>query len=231
MKYLLQKICGGGYKQLNDSTVVNHSGLLILGAGGHGRVVADIASLVYDEICFIDDNRKAEGYKNIPVVGDSSYAILQRDRYDAFVAIGDSRTREKLNLKYKSNGVKLVSLVHPDACIATGVEIGNGTVIMAGAVVNCGTKIGDGVILNTGATVDHDNRIGDYSHISVGSHLAGTVTVGEHTWIGAGSVISNNLCICDNCMVGAGAVVVKDITEPGTYLGIPATLRKKGNSS
>ena len=222
---------GGGNKQLNSTATVNHSGLLILGAGGHGKVVADIASFAYEKICFIDDSRKIDGYKDIPVVGDSSYAILHKERYDVFVAIGDSRTREQLNLRYKSNGVTLVSLVHPDAYIAADVEIGSGTVIMAGTVVNGGSKIGDGVILNTGATVDHDNQIGDYSHISVGAHLAGTVTVGKHTWIGAGSVISNNLHVCDNCLIGAGAAVVKDITEPGTYLGVPASMRKRENSS
>lgn len=216
----------GGYNQLDTITVTNRTGLLILGTGGHGRVVADIASFTYDETYFIDDNLEADGYKDIPVVGDSSYAVLHKDCFDVFVAVGDSKVREKLNLEYKSNGVTLVSLVHPDACVAADVEIGNGTVIMAGAVVNSGSRIGDGVILNTGATVDHDNRIGDYSHISVGSHLAGTVTVGRHTWIGAGSVVSNNISVCDDCMVGAGAVVVKDITEPGTYLGMPAAMRK-----
>ena len=94
---------------------------------------------------------------------------------------------------------------------------------MAGAVINCCTKIGKGCIINTGATIDHDNLIEDYVHISPGVHLAGTVKVGQGSWLGIGSVVSNNINITSGCKVGAGAVVVKDITEPGTYVGVPVT--------
>ena len=92
---------------------------------------------------------------------------------------------------------------------------------MAGVVINCCTRIGKGCIINTGATIDHDNLIEDYVHISPGAHLAGTVKVGQGSWLGIGSVVSNNVNITSGCKVGAGAVVVKDITEPGTYVGVP----------
>ena len=100
------------------------------------------------------------------------------------------------------------------------------TVIMAGAVVNPGASVGKGCIVNTCSSVDHDCRVGDYVHIAVGAHLCGTVAVGEGTWIGAGSTVSNNVSVCGECMIGAGAVVVRDITEAGTYLGVPAKKKK-----
>ena len=100
--------------------------------------------------------------------------------------------------------------------------LGAGTVVMAGAVINCCTKIGKGCIINTGSTIDHDNLIEDYVHISPGAHLAGTVNVGRGTWLGIGSIVSNNINITGDCKIGAGTVVVMDITELGTYVGVPS---------
>lgn len=100
--------------------------------------------------------------------------------------------------------------------------MGAGTVVMAGAIINCCSRIGEGCIVNTGATIDHDNVIEDYVHISPGVHTAGTVEIGKGTWIGIGGVVSNNVNITSGCMIGAGAVVVEDITEAGTYVGVPS---------
>ena len=97
---------------------------------------------------------------------------------------------------------------------------------MPNAVINAGAKIGEHCIINTGAIVEHDNILENYVHISVGAKLAGTAHVGIATWIGIGASVSNNLSICENCMIGAGAVVVKDITESGTYIGVPARRMK-----
>ena len=126
-----------------------------------------------------------------------------------------------------------VSKVLDAVCVATddqrifdAVVIGEGSIVMAGAVINPGTKIGRGVIVNTSSSVDHDCRIGDFVHIAVGAHLCGTVTAGEKTWIGAGATVINNISICNDCMIGAGAVIVKDITEQGTYVGVPARFLK-----
>ncbi|MBQ7830913.1 MAG: acetyltransferase, partial [Clostridia bacterium] len=108
------------------------------------------------------------------------------------------------------------------AIIGACVEVGAGTAIMAGAVINPCSKLGKGVILNTCSSVDHDCIIGNYCHIAVGVHVAGTVTLGEKVWLGVGATIKNNVNICADCMIGAGAVVVKDIMESGTYIGVPA---------
>jgi len=188
--------------------------LTIIGASGHGKVVADIAKLNgYDVIVFLDDDENLTTCGGYSVVGRTDQVIDG----DVFVAIGNSDIRERF-----SRDRKLITLVHPNAIIASDVEIGEGTVVMAGVVINAGTKIGRGCIINTSSSIDHDCMIGDYVHIAVGAHLAGAVSVGKKTWIGAGATVSNNVDICSNCMIGAGAVVIKDITESGTYIGVPA---------
>lgn len=197
--------------------------LFIVGCSGHGKVVADIAlkQNKYKEILFLDDNPKSDSCMGISVAGSSTYKDITLED-EVIVAIGNPSIRQRLQEQYAERGLKLATLIHPQAVIGTNVRIDEGTVIMAGAVINPDAAIGKGVIINTGATVDHDDVIGDYAHISVGAHISGTVTVGQSTWIGAGAVVSNNLCICDNVMIGAGAVVIRDIEEPGTYVGVPA---------
>ena len=129
----------------------------------------------------------------------------------------------QLEMQMEVNANKLlVILIHPNAVVADDVEIGLGTVVMAGAVINPGAKIGNGVIVNTCSSIDHDCVLDDYSHVSVGAHLCGTVHVGKKTWIGAGATISNNIDICENCLIGAGAVVIKNLNTLGTYVGVPA---------
>jgi sugar O-acyltransferase (sialic acid O-acetyltransferase NeuD family) len=197
--------------------------LLIIGAGGHGRVVADIAKLSgqYQRIVFADDAeiKESGGY---PVVCKTADAVHLLIDYEVVVAIGNSQMRKRI-LKYlEACSGHLVVLVHPSAVVASDVALGAGSVVMANAVINCGSKIGKGVIVNTAATIDHDNQIGDFVHISPGAHLAGTVAIGDGTWIGIGASISNNLHICGGCTVGAGSVVIRDISEVGTYVGVPA---------
>lgn len=196
--------------------------LLIVGASGHGKVIADIAQKSgYEEIAFLDDNEAVTSCMGYPVIGKAGDASMYSD-WDFFVAIGNPQIRKRIQDTLTAFGKNVVTLIHPNAVIGANVEIGTGTVVMAGAVINPDTYIGDGCIINTGATVDHDNRISDFVHVSVGSHLAGTVIIGANTWIGAGAVVSNNITICGDCMIGTGAVVVKDITESGTYIGVPA---------
>lgn len=196
--------------------------LIIIGAGGHGKVIADIAkNNGYTDIAFLDDDENIHSCSGYNVIGTTN-AFSNYSERDFIVAVGNNEVREKIQKKLINEKINVVTLIHPKATIADNVSIGKGTVIMAGAVVNPETSIGNGCIINTGATVDHDNLIGDYVHISVGSHLAGMVHIGEKTWIGAGAIINNCLSVISNCMVGSGAVVVKNINEVGTYIGIPA---------
>ncbi len=196
------------------------NGLIIIGASGHGKVIADIATLNgYKEIAFLDDDENVKDCIGYPVIGKSTEA----PEGDLFVAVGNTAIRKRLMELYKNRNQPV--LVHPGAVIAKNVEIGTGTVIMAGVVVNPGTKIGSGCIINTSSSIDHDCVIGDFVHVSVGAHLSGTVVVGSETWIGAGATVSNNVNICSGCMIGAGAVVIRDIGKPGTYFGVPVKMK------
>ena len=193
--------------------------LVIIGASGHGKVVADIAVLnEYKDIVFLDDNKDIKECGGFPVVGKSTEA----PEGDLFVAVGNAAIRKRLMERYGDRRQPV--LIHPDAVVAQGVEIGEGSVIMAGTVINPGAKIGRGVIVNTTSSIDHDCSLGDYVHVAVGAHLCGTVSVGDETWIGAGATVSNNVNICGGCMIGAGTVVIKDIDQSGTYVGVPAKI-------
>lgn len=191
--------------------------LIIIGASGHGKVIADIAiKCGYEDIVFLDDNEKVTECAGYPVVGKTREAVEMDG--DKIVAIGNAEIREKIQSVLSG----VITLIHPDASISRRVRIGRGSVVMAGAVINSDTVIGKGCIINTGASVDHDCKLEDYVHISVGSHVAGTCNIGERTWVGAGAIVSNNISICNDCMLGAGAVVINDINKIGTYVGVPA---------
>lgn len=194
--------------------------LLIIGAGGHGRVAADVAEAMgkYSEIAFVDDG-VVEKMPRFPLLGGSAVAEEKKDEYEVFVAIGNSRVRQQIMEKLDA---EFATLIHPSAIIGSNVTIGAGTIIMPGAIINTETTIGKGVILNTASSVDHECEIGDYCHIAVGAHLCGAVHVGEHTWIGAGATVIQCVNVCEKCMIGAGAVVVENIMESGTYVGVPA---------
>lgn len=193
--------------------------LLIIGASGHGKVVADIARLNgYDSILFFDDDEKRRECGTYPIVGRSS--DIDDFEGDVFIAIGNAEIREKIHKSLTRR--KFPTLIHPAAVVADTAYIGEGTVIMAGAVVNADAAVGEGCIINTCASVDHDCVLGKYVHVSVGVHVSGTVNIGDRTWIGAGATVSNNLNLCSDCLIYAGAVVVKNIEESGAYLGVPA---------
>ena len=198
--------------------------LAIIGASGHGKVIADIAvKNGYKEIVFLDDNPNVQECAGFRVAGTSKDLDKYSD-YDVIVAIGNASIRKKIHKKVGED--RLTTLIHPQSVISRRVTIGKDTVVMAVAIVNSDTKIGEGCIINTGASVDHDCSIGDFVHVSVGAHVAGTVTIGNGTWVGAGATVSNNIEICEVCMIGAGALVIKNIKENGTYIGVPVKKMK-----
>ena len=202
--------------------------LVIVGASGHGKVVADIALKLqkYDEIIFLDDNKDLKECMGFEIVGTRLDANQYIKEAEFFVAIGDATIRKKVTNQLCEMGAYITSLIHPAAVIGTNVRIEKGVVVMAGAVINSGSIIGRGCIINTCASVDHDCRLEDWVHVSVGAHISGTVNVGEGTWVGAGTTITNNVNICSDCMIGAGTVVIKDIEEAGTYVGVPVRRTK-----
>ena len=198
--------------------------LLIIGASGHGKVIADIAIKMgkWQSIAFLDDDEGIKLSLGMNVIGKTDDAFKYINEFDIFVAIGNNETREKIQERLELEGASIPILIHPKAVIGEQVKLGSGTVIMAGVVINCCTSIGKGCIINTGATIDHDNILENFVHISPGVNLAGTVSIGKGSWIGIGSTVINNISITGGCKIGAGAVVIRDITEAGIYVGVPA---------
>ena len=198
--------------------------LVIIGANGHGKVVADIALATgqYKEIVFLCNFEKKTECMGYPIVGKNEDASRFIAEADFFVAIGESEIRRNLMEELIGQGAHMATLVHPSAVIGSRVEIGAGTVVMPGVIINAEARIGKGCILNTGSSVDHGCVLDDYTHVAVGAHLCGLVSVGMHTWIGAGAIVINGVHVCKDCIIGAGAVVTKNIKESGTYVGVPA---------
>lgn len=197
--------------------------LIIIGAGGHGKVIADAALKIgYTNICYIDDYAKGN-VMDFPIISTSAdIERLNDGSTDFIIGIGNNAVRKTIAETYN---IKWVSIVHPSAQIAFNVKIGKGTVVMANAVVNVCTTIGEHCIINTGAIVEHDNVIENYVHVSPNAALGGTVRVDAGSHIGIGATVKNNIDICSGCTIGAGAVVVKNINEPGTYVGVPVRKR------
>lgn len=203
--------------------------LLIIGAGGHGKVVADIAIRLgkYREIAFLDDDESKKECLGLPVLGRTEYAIAHRDEYEAIVAIGESNaTRERVQISLEEACVEIATLIHPSAVVGAAVSIGAGSVLVAGAVINADSTVGRGVILNTLSSVGHDCVVGDFCHISSGVRIGGVTRIGKRCWIGIGACVSNVLSLCDDCFIGAGATVIRDISVKGTYVGTPAKFLK-----
>ncbi len=198
----------------------------MIGAGGHGKVCADIAIKMkkWERIAFLDDKEEKKECMGFPVIGRVKEALNYQKDYDFFVAIGENGIRESIQERLEEKGANIVKLLHPDAVIGLSVRIGKGSAVMAGAIINSASQIGKGCVVNTGSSIDHDNVIGDYVHISPGVRLAGNVTIGNGSFIGVGSTVRNNITICSGCQTGAGAVVVKDIEKKGIYIGIPAQI-------
>lgn len=205
----------------------NKKKLIILGAGGHGKVVVDLAQRVgYQVIGFLDDSPTKKNVFGFEVLGDLNKMEEYCGEVEFVIALGSGKDRRELD---QSNQVQWATLIHPTACIGMEVKIGEGTVVMANAVINSATTIGRHCIINSGSVVEHDNIIGNYTHISPNVTLGGNVEVGENCHLGIGSVVRNGLGVTGESVVGAGAVVVKNITIRGTYIGVPARCIREKN--
>ncbi|PPA04925.1 acetyltransferase [Pseudomonas sp. MWU12-2312b] len=199
--------------------------LAILGASGHGKVVADTAECCgWQEIEFFDDAWPQQSFIGVwPVVGTTGDLLSRVKEFDGvLVAIGNNSIRRSKIDALKALGAHLPVLVHPSSTISRLAEIGSGTVVFASAVVNAYAIVGEGVILNTGCSIDHDCILGVCVHVSPGARLAGGVNVGDGTWIGIGACVRQMLNVGSNVVVGAGAAVVCSISDNMTVAGVPA---------
>lgn len=195
--------------------------LLIIGAGGHGSVVADVAKLQgYSSIFYLDDKKNSQ--EDNRIIGTCRDVNKYLKDYDVFVAFGNNDLRKYWITYLKNHHASLATLIHPSAILGSNVRVKEGTIIMANAVIQANTAIEEGCIINTAATIDHDCNVQKFTHICPGVHIAGGVVIKESCWIGIGSSIIQQICIENDITVGAGAVVIQNLIEKGTYIGVPA---------
>lgn len=201
--------------------------LLIWGAGGHAKVVADLARACGWTVAgFLDEDstRHGQEFYGAPILGGGrSLASPDADRNSpVIVAIGSHAVRDRCITDALRNGFTIPVLIHPTAVVSPTAILEFGTVVMAGAIIQADTRIGVGGIINTGASVDHDCVLGRCVHVAPGARLTGQIQVGDHTLVGVGAVVIPRVRIGMNCTIGAGAAVIGDVPEGQTVVGVPA---------
>lgn len=199
--------------------------LAILGASGHGKVVADAAECSgWDRVLFFDDawpERSSNG--PWPVSGNSAELLKSLERFDGVVVgVGDNRVRHQKLQELAAAGANIVSVVHSSAKISQYAQLGTGSVVFANAVINADTVVGSGAIINTGAVIEHDCHLGNCIHVSPNATLAGGVTLGRMVWIGANACVKQLVSVGDGVIVGMGSVVIRDVGPDQTVAGNPA---------
>lgn len=203
--------------------------MIILGAGGHARVLVDALKLMSVDILGIveaDPGKKGQVLFGVPVLGgDAEVWNYPAKKIRMVNGVGSVRVnllRRQLFERFKSKGYQFASIFHPSAIIPKDAVFYEGVQIMAGAVIQAGSHIGMNTVINSGSIVDHDCHIGDHVHISPGVTLSGGVRVGENTHIGTGATVIQGIEIGCNCLVAAGAVVIHDVSQGSTVAGVPA---------
>ena len=204
-----------------SSTLSPAVSLMIFGAGGHGRVVADAALLVGGraEVFASDGNPSYCQGELLPGVALRAVATSDSEDVVVHIAIGNNFSRQKEASFWGHD--RLATVVHPAATISPFATLGGGCFVAAGAIVGPAASIGTGVIINHGAVVDHDVEVGSFSHIAPNAALGGHVKTGQRVLVGAGAVVLPLKVIGDDVTIGAGTVVNRDLLESGVYAGIP----------
>lgn len=204
--------------------------VILLGAGGHAKVLLDILLEQNIEVLGIAEKSGADlppDLYGVPVIGTDfdvqQYSPDKVELVNGIGSIGSTALRQKVYEKFKRQDYCFTQVIHPGAIISRRAELGEGVQIMAGAVVNIGARVGENVIINTNASVDHDCVIGAHVHIAPGATLSGGATVGDGSHIGTGASVVQNVEIGANVIVGAGAVVVNNIEAGKTVCGVPAS--------
>lgn len=213
-------------------------GVLILGAGGHGRVVLDILLQTgrHEVLGFLDNNSEIHGRRIdwLPVLGPI-YALPELAATHGcdgvVVAIGDNGVRRGVARQVEGAGIELINAIHPSATLARNATLGRNVVVAAGVVLCAHCQIGDSVILNTGCIIDHQTMIGEGSHICPGVRVAGRVKIEPGTFVGIGATVIPKVTLGCESIVGAGAVVIEDVPALATVVGVPAQRVKLASAS
>jgi UDP-N-acetylbacillosamine N-acetyltransferase len=194
----------------------------VIGAGGHARPIVQLLSHLGFSIGGIYDRSfNPEVEEKILQIEVKGVFPSVSDQRKLVLAVGSNDLRKEL-FEHHGNLVLEDSLVHPAAFIEPSVHLGSSNIIFAKSYLSSMSQVGDNTIVNAGAIIEHESFVGSHCHISVGVLVCGRVSIGDNCFIGAGAVIRDKVSICDNVLLGAGTVVVKDITEPGVYVGNPA---------
>jgi sugar O-acyltransferase (sialic acid O-acetyltransferase NeuD family) len=203
-----------------DSEGSARRALYVIGAGGHAKVVVDVLLATgTPPLALLDENATSSTVLGIPVLRTS---ILPDPEAAVIVAIGDNSARERAAARYRRFG----AAVHPSAVIGRDARVGDGSVVMAGAVVNTGTRIGDHCIVNTRAAIDHDCVLEDFASVAPGATLGGGVHLGRGSVISLGASVIHGCRVGDHAVVGAGAVVVRDVPSLVVAHGVPASVKR-----
>jgi sugar O-acyltransferase (sialic acid O-acetyltransferase NeuD family) len=201
-------------------------GVLVVGGGGHAKVVvATLQAAGFEVAAVLDDEPRRHGLTllGVPIAGPIA-ALAGRPERRAVLAVGDNRTRRRLagELAVAVEGLTWVSVAHPAAVVHESVRLGPGSVVFAGAVIQPDCEIGAHAVVNTGASVDHDSTLGDFTHVAPGARLAGGVSLGEGAFLGLGAVVLPGVAVGAWATVGAGAAVTADVAAETTVAGVPA---------
>ena len=205
-----------------------------MGAGGHARVVLELMdrAAINPIVGIVDDNpelwnTKIDGINVVGSIEKLGHLIKVLHVRRAAIAVGDNVLRKKFGDHARALGLRLPALIHPAAYVSPKAQLGDGTIIMAGAVVGPHARIGELGIVNTRASVDHDCCLGDAVHIAPGVTIAGNVTVGNFALVGVGACVLPGLCIGDSAIVGAGSTVIRDVPSETTVAGCPARVLER----
>lgn len=196
----------------------------IVGASGHGKVIADMAELLGYTVFFYDDAYPNKRQIEHWLIRGNTLDLIKLKNIEVVVAIGDNNIRKQKVQLLQEKNFTIVTLIHPTAVISKYAAIANGSVVLPGAVINAFAKVGAGCIINTAAVVEHDCIIGDFSHICPNVSLAGGVTIGSKVWVGIGSQVKQLITIGDNSLVGLGSTVIKNIPGNVIAYGSPAVV-------
>lgn len=207
--------------------------IIIVGAGGHAKVVADAllaAGATVEGLVDAKPNGAASDVLGLPILGDDQ-TVLSRVPATVVLAngvgsTGEPSARVRVFDGFLARSFHFVTVIHPTATIGRDVALGEGTQIMAGAILQPGSRIGRNVIINTGAAIDHDCRIDDHAHVAPGAVLGGCVTIGTRAHVGAGAVVIQNITVGADAVVGAGAVVIRDVPDGARVMGVPAAVTR-----